>query len=284
MQPRKPNGYSHYIFQELTMPRDKIKVLFVGAGGTGSILLAGLARINHALVSLGHPGMMVYVFDGDDVSEANLARQLFSKSDLGLNKATVQVTRINSFFGVNWSSQPMMFTQRTLSKADLFFPLVISAVDNARARIVIRKAIKDKALYWLDTGNTFNTGQTILGTLKKIDQPKKRTQTIDFLPTVIDLYPDIESMDTDSLQGPSCSLEASLQRQSFFINQHIATSALRLIWDVMRKGCLTKAHGYIVNFESSTIERALPIDPEAWERIGYPQNSRKKKNLKVISI
>ena len=50
-----------------------------------------------ALQALGHPGLHVTVFDPDTVTEANIGRQLFSGSELGLNKAAALATRINRF-------------------------------------------------------------------------------------------------------------------------------------------------------------------------------------------
>lgn len=72
-------------------------VFVIGAGGTGSQVATGLARISVALQALGHPGLHVTVFDPDTVTEANIGRQLFSGSELGLNKAAALVTRINRF-------------------------------------------------------------------------------------------------------------------------------------------------------------------------------------------
>ena len=65
------------------------------AGGTGSQVATNLARMDMALRALGHPGLHVTVFDPDTVSEANIGRQLFSESEIGLNKAVALVTRIN---------------------------------------------------------------------------------------------------------------------------------------------------------------------------------------------
>ena len=54
---------------------------------TGSQVITNLARMSMALQALGHPGLHVTVFDPDTVSQANIGRQLFSETELGLNKA-----------------------------------------------------------------------------------------------------------------------------------------------------------------------------------------------------
>ena len=49
-----------------------VTVFVIGAGGTGSQVATGLARISVALQALGHPGLHVTVFDPDTVTEANI--------------------------------------------------------------------------------------------------------------------------------------------------------------------------------------------------------------------
>ena len=88
----------HYTDSYLLSPYHPVSVFVIGAGGTGSQVVANLARMDMALRSLGHPGLHFTVFDGDTVSEANIGRQLFSPSEVGLNKAVALVTRINRFF------------------------------------------------------------------------------------------------------------------------------------------------------------------------------------------
>lgn len=87
----------HYTDRYLLNPYHPVTVFVIGAGGTGSQVATGLARMSVALQALGHPGLHVKVFDPDTVTEANIGRQLFSASELGLNKAAALVTRINRF-------------------------------------------------------------------------------------------------------------------------------------------------------------------------------------------
>jgi PRTRC genetic system ThiF family protein len=84
----------------------QVRVDLAGCGGNGSQMLTGLARLHHALTALGHPGFSVNAWDPDEVSEANVARQLFSPADVGLNKATILVHRLNAWFGLRWSAWP----------------------------------------------------------------------------------------------------------------------------------------------------------------------------------
>ena len=77
----------HFTDRYLLNPRHPVTVFVIGAGGTGSQVITNLARMSMALQALGHPGLHVTVFDPDTVSQANIGRQLFSETELRLNKA-----------------------------------------------------------------------------------------------------------------------------------------------------------------------------------------------------
>ena len=89
----------HYIDNYLIDPQHPVTVNLIGAGGTGSQVLTCLARLDVTLRALGHPGLSVTLYDPDIVSGTNIGRQLFSDSDIGLNKAKCLITRVNNFFG-----------------------------------------------------------------------------------------------------------------------------------------------------------------------------------------
>ncbi|RZJ90140.1 MAG: hypothetical protein EOO20_09060, partial [Chryseobacterium sp.] len=99
----------HIVYPYLINPTNSVSVNLIGAGGTGSQMLTALARINQALIALGHAGLQVNVFDDDIVQQANLARQLFTPHEIGLNKAVILINRINRFFGTNWKAVPERF-------------------------------------------------------------------------------------------------------------------------------------------------------------------------------
>lgn len=89
----------HYTDSYLMNPQHPVTVNIIGAGGTGSQVLTCMARLDVTLRTLGHPGLFVTLYDPDTMTEANIGRQLFSPSELGLNKALCLVKRINYFFG-----------------------------------------------------------------------------------------------------------------------------------------------------------------------------------------
>ena len=260
----------HYVHSSIVSSRRPIEIALIGAGGTGSQVLSGLARMNQALKALGSPGLHVRVFDGDSVSQSNVGRQLFSLADIGKNKAVILATRLNMFFGTNWEAYAF-----DVSKG-LRLPggIIISAVDNVEARYLVRDIGKNsRIVYWVDTGNTANTGQIILGTFDKVDQPVKSCPP--YLPHVLDLYQGImEEESRKPYQGPSCSLQEALARQDLFINQWVATCTLEVLWNMFRHGQV-KVHGGFINLNTMTV-RPLPVNPAVWESMGWKPPKQKR--------
>lgn len=242
----------HFADNYLLNPQHCVTVNLIGVGGTGSQVLEALARIDAALIRLGHPGLYVTVFDADEVSESNIGRQLFSPADTGLNKAICLTTRINTFFGLDWDAIPEMYTKKS-QRANI----TISCVDNIQSRLTIYENIKKeimyedvykKPLYWLDFGNSPKTGQAILGTVTKIKQPPKTEfETFDELPTLCEMF-DLTQVDEHD-SGPSCSVAEALRKQDLFINSSLAQAGCALLWKLFREVKI-EHHGVFLNLST----------------------------------
>jgi PRTRC genetic system ThiF family protein len=255
----------HFMDRYLLNPPHQVTVDLIGLGGTGSKVLQNIARMNHALKMLGHPGLHVRCWDPDEVSEANAGRQLFSPADVGLNKAIVLVSRVNAFFGSDWEAMPEKYRVKKN-----FSNITITCVDTAKARVTIGdyldgvKALKmaegcqpyENALYWMDIGNLQKTGQVVMGTLKPIGQPNSAMATIENLPTVIKKFPELKKMKEEN-QGPSCSLAEALSRQDLFINSVLAEYGVNLLWRMFREAWI-KYHGVYVNLDTMMVN-PIPI-------------------------
>lgn len=244
----------HYTHKYLLNPTHPVTVNLIGVGGTGSQVLTALARIDHALFKLGHPGLYVSVYDPDIVTESNIGRQLFSRSDLELNKAVVLVTRLNRFFGTSWEAVPEKFDYHRAN-------ITITCVDNVKSRIEFhQKSISDnlkdldmqhRPIYWLDFGNMQNTGQVILGTLDEVEQPKlNELETVSYLPTITTKYDLSQVKDEDS--GPSCSLAEALSKQDLFINSTLAQLGSALLWKLLSTGSIDY-RGAFLNLETMNV-------------------------------
>lgn len=243
----------HYTDGYLLNPPHKVTVDLVGLGGTGSQVLSNLGRINHALMALAHPGLHVRCWDDDTITEANIGRQLFSRSDIGLNKAVVLTTRVNRYYGTDWEARPIAYAGQEFSN------YTISCVDSAMARLMIdmrldkvkKKVATDRPIYWLDIGNLQKTGQVCLGTVTDVKQPKGETQVRTTLPDVVKKFPMLKTLKEEK-QGPSCSLAEALDKQDLFINSTLAQLGCNLIWKQFREGMI-KHHGCFVNLETMSV-------------------------------
>jgi PRTRC genetic system ThiF family protein len=134
---------THTVAPDL-LSRRALKVLVVGCGGTGSAIAMGLPYLDQAMRVWGHAhGLDVTMMDADVVSETNCIRQPFSASDIGLNKATVLINRLNLFWGTAWSAIPNHFHTRSLDgNVEQRADLLIGCVDTRAARKAIATAIE----------------------------------------------------------------------------------------------------------------------------------------------
>ena len=251
--------------------RRGFRVLVIGAGGNGSAVLFGLPYLHHALIAWGFAdGLNVTVMDADTVSPTNCVRQPFGVADIGQNKATILINRINLFHQLSWHSDETFFSQgaqnNTGSSYDNTVDFVISCVDTRAARREMHEAFNNvmgpwrSVRYWLDIGNNASNGQFVLG--QPLNCVNRRSKTR--LRTVTELFPSI--MDTSLGEGPlpSCSAAEALERQEPFVNNVLATSALSMITRLMRYGQIDH-QGAFYNAESGR-SAPISIDPELLEK------------------
>ena len=253
----------HYTDNYLINPQHPVTVNLIGVGGTGSQVLTCLARLDMTLCALGHPGLFVTVYDPDTVTEANIGRQLFSLSDVGLNKAQCLVTRINNFFGNDWKAVPDIYPAILKdARRDNLANITITCTDNIRSRLDMWNILKavpvseyrsyETPLYWMDFGNTQNMGQAILGTVpKKIKQPVSQLyETVSSLRVITRFVKYARVKENDS--GPSCSLAEALEKQDLFINSTLAQLGCNILWKMFRHGMI-EHHGLYLNLETMKV-------------------------------
>lgn len=258
----------HFIPEYFAYPEHPITVNLVGAGGTGSHVLHGLAGIHYSLRMLNHPGLYVRVIDGDKVSPFNVGRQRFSPLDSQQEayKASVLVSRINSYFGTAWEAINSMMERgnAVMNQQYKTANVLITCVDSGKARKQIIDFAMNKSLdnrydpdrrgyYWMDFGNSRHTGQVVLGSLRKLEQPKRKGVR-EWLPAVDELFPQIFD-DEGEKDETSCSMREALLKQDLFINQMLATWGQHLLWQLFTETSIN-LHGYFLNMKSG---RSMPI-------------------------
>ena len=251
----------HYIDNELLNPTNPVSVNLIGAGGTGSQMLTALARMNHALTELHHVGLSVRLWDDDVITEANLGRQLFAKSELGLYKSVALINRINRFFGTSWKADTLKFEKDCFGRLpeNAKANITITCVDNVRTRFNVAEVLKEKVnygsyrdepKYWMDFGNSQFTGQVLLSTIGNIRQPKsEKYETVANLPFVTDEFGELLKQSETEDDTPSCSVAEALEKQDLYINSVLAQMGSSLLWNLFRNG-LTENRGFFLNLKS----------------------------------
>ena len=252
----------HFTDSELISPTNPISVNLIGAGGTGSQTLTALARMNHALTELNHAGLSVRLWDDDVITEANLGRQLFAESELGLYKSVALVHRINRFFGTDWKAETQKFEKDYFGKfqSNMKSEIYISCVDSVKSRFEIAEILnelkidkgyyRNQSKYWMDFGNSQFTGQVLLSTVGNIRQPNsEKFETVENLPFVTEEFGELLIQSETEDDTPSCSLAEALEKQDLFINSTLAQMGSSLLWNLFRNG-LTQNRGFFLNLKN----------------------------------
>ena len=246
----------HFIDNYLLAPTNQVIVTIIGAGGTGSQVLTALGRINVSLIALGHPGIFVRLFDDDLVSTANMGRQLFTTSELGLAKSCVLINRVNRFFGTNWKSFSKKISSRS-DKNEWKANIIISCVDSIKTRFEIASLLKkmdsanqsvNRPVYWMDFGNSRDCGQVIISTIGEVKQPSSvKYETAEKLPYLTDEFNDLLKAQPEDL-SPSCSMAEALLKQDLFINTSLSALGASLLWSLFREGFI-RYRGFFLNLK-----------------------------------
>lgn len=252
----------HFTENSLINPTNPVTVNLIGAGGTGSQVLTALARMNHALSELNHAGLSVRLWDDDVISEANLGRQLFAESELGLHKSVALINRTNRFFGTNWKAETQRFEKYDLVQlqSNMKSEIYISCVDSVKSRFDIVEILnelkidksyyRNQCKYWIDFGNSQFTGQVLLSTIGNIKQPNsEKYETVENLPFITEEFGELLKISEEKDNTPSCSLAEALEKQDLFINSTLAQMGSSLLWNIFRNG-LTVNRGFFLNLKN----------------------------------
>lgn len=212
-----------------------VKIVMLGAGGTGGHIAPHLYRLLHAL----DRPVEVIIADGDIVEEKNLVRQNFISCDLGKNKAQVLAERYASAFGMEIKYIPdfiesesklseLLKTRRVYYNQPEPLTILIGAVDNNKSRQLCHKIFnKSENLIYIDSGNGEFTGQVVCGVRRKGKTYYK---------PVGQVYPDILE-DTDKFPTELSCAEASVSApQSIAANIMAATAVIAYIYNILVLG------------------------------------------------
>lgn len=248
----------HFTDNYLLSPTNPIQINLIGAGGTGSKVLTALMEMSHSLTALGHAGLQVRLWDDDIITSANLGRQRFAESEIGLYKSVALINRVNRFMGTNWKAENRKFEKDNFGRLPEHAQatITITCVDNVKARFGVAEILKalgnrrycrDNPKYCMDFGNSQDTGQVLLSTIGTIKQPNsEKYNTVAVLPMITDEFGELLKQSEQQDNTPSCSLAESLEKQDLFINASLTQMGCSLLWSLFRRG-MTEYRGFFHN-------------------------------------
>lgn len=218
-----------------------VKIVMLGAGGTGGHIAPHLYRL---LYALNRPVRFI-ICDGDIVERKNLVRQNFIPADLGENKAQVLAERYSTVFGMETEYVPSFIeSEETLKElikprvtysgyyprtvVDKELVILIGAVDNNRSRQMCHRVFYEaEELIYIDSGNSEHTGQVVCGI---------RSGGRTLYKPVGKLYPEVLK-ETDKFPTELSCAEASVSApQAMTANITAATAVVDMIYNILTLG------------------------------------------------
>lgn len=216
-----------------TREPNRVRLVLVGCGGTGSFLALHLARLAwYAWHSHGRAITLEFV-DPDRVELKNIGRQNFCPAEVGEAKAEALARRYSLAFGLDIAYRVAPFaTDWTPAAYDL--SIIVGAVDNNAARRDIHEMCVHRqpyggTLWWLDCGNHEHAGQVLLGNSRK---PAPDISPLGFcaalpLPTV--QHPELLDVEPPRPVVESCAELTLRDAQSLMVNQMVASHAAAML-------------------------------------------------------
>lgn len=226
-----------------------VKVVMLGAGGTGAHIAPHLYRLLYAL----ERPVKFIICDGDKVEPKNLVRQNFTQADLGENKARVIAERYSEAFGLETSYVPSFIESaerlEELVKPEVIYTgryvhngeggllvretvpelvILIGAVDNNRSRKLCHEVfLQARDLIYIDSGNGEYTGQIVCGV-------RRAGKT--FYKSVGMLYPEVNDPEDLFPTEVSCAEASVSAPQTIVANLMAATAVVTMIYNILVMG------------------------------------------------
>lgn len=246
----------------LVADRKHIEFILVGAGGTGGWLIGAIARLMLEIESKTNKTTSCTVVDFDTVEQANIPRQNFQHSEIGLPKAEVLAARYSLALGCKIRAIAKPFD------SDMIFGhwhklfVIVGCVDNAAARTQISKCLDQNScdrtpgIFWLDCGNhtSSSSGQVLLGTTNQFKQQTAfdNLDNPNFcinLPSPAVQHPELLVPLPEELTSThlSCAEIQAQNRQSLFVNSQVAQIASEYLLAITLTGGLRRFATYFDN-------------------------------------
>ncbi|MCY9870509.1 hypothetical protein [Vibrio barjaei] len=229
----------------------------VGCGGTGSEVALNLFQMFRTLKALDpHMNITLNLWDESIVTKANLVRQPFFETQVGMRKDLALAWTAINLHGLENVYAKGHYKDSNFLSGNIF----ITALD----RPSIRQALYERHIHhcknalWLDIGNDDHDGQAVLGEFNKKAEWR--------LPTICDLY-DLSGFSDEEALKKSCSAEESLNRQDLGVNAMGARIGTQILWNLLRHGTID-THGAFFDVRRLSCSE-IEIGGIEWDAFGY---------------
>lgn len=261
----------------VVMPKEhnKLRIIQIGAGGTGSFVAPAVARL---VCELKEPGRSVEmtIIDPDVVEAGNIPRSNFCTAEVGAYKAQTLATRISLAWGLECFYVNELFdAERHMKQSSSDYrtlTVLVGCVDNHLARREIHRALDELQgyrqsdapnIWWIDGGNGKYSGQVVIGSETKKCKPESHfvgSSICRSLPAPTVIHPELLT-DQDAGRKPvaSCPDRIRLGEQSLNINQRVAIEIAEMLTALLLTRNLKRFATY-VDLETGT-SRSLYCTP-----------------------
>lgn len=226
----------------VVMPKEhnKLRIIQVGAGGTGSFAALAIARLMYELKESGK-AVELLIVDPDRIESGNIPRSNFCAAEMGSFKAQTLAKRITLAWGLecHYANEPFDAEMHVKPASGDYRTLtvIVGCVDNHLARREMHSAVEkyqgyrseDAAnVWWIDAGNGKFSGQVLIGSNTKRIKTEKLfvgSSICRSLPSPSLVHPELLT-DQEKETGPvaqlSCPERIRLGEQSLNVNQRVA--------------------------------------------------------------
>lgn len=281
----------------VVMPKEhtKLRIIQVGAGGTGSFAALAIARFMYELKESGK-AVELLIVDPDVVENGNIPRSNFCAAEVGCHKAQTLANRITLAWGLecHYASEPFDAELHLKQSGSDYrsLTILIGCVDNHLARLEMHRAAEQlqgyrsddaPSIWWIDGGNGRYSGQVLLGSITKRLKPENHfvgSSICRSLPAPSLVHPELltdqEKATRQTVDPLSCPERIRLGEQSLNVNQRVAIEIAEMLTAMFLTRSLKRFASYF-DLESGTA-RSLYCTPG---QIATAIPKRKMSNVKT---
>lgn len=266
-------------------PARRVRLVLVGAGGTGSWVAPQMARLARAVTDTGRQAELV-IIDHDRVETKNVGRSNFAYCEVGRYKAETLAARLAAAWGVRVGFavekfEPQLLEERETAASTPTTHVVVGCVDNGTARRRLAEVLDPEktpiarhwsgagrvpSVYYLDCGNFARDGGQVL--LSTTNHAEMMRGSLAHAPFAVELpapgwqHPELLEDRPEELAGHklSCAELMQMNAQSLTINSFVASVAGDYLMRLLLTNDLKRFATY---FDLPTCtSRSLFITPE----------------------